>query len=304
MIVPDALDDVPLLASCWTTAGNAGPTRGDETSPWPLVRRVEAAAEAGWTGFGLVHADLVVAREELGLDGLRDLLLSNGIDYLELEMLNDWFATGERRAASDRVRRDLLEAAGELGARHIKIGTDIDARWSEERLVSEFRELCEQAAGKGTRIALEPMPFAQVRDIDAGVRLVDAAGHDAGGLMIDAWHVARAGTPLERVSQLDARYIVAVEIDDAHAEFTGDLFLDTLDNRRLPGEGDLDLVGFVRAIAATGYSGPWGVEILSAGHRARTLGSQVRLAYLTARATFHEAARAAIESRLSASSRP
>jgi sugar phosphate isomerase/epimerase len=32
----------------------------------------------------------------------------------------------------------------------------------------------------------------------------------------------------------------------------------------LPGDGDLDIAGFVAAVRATGFRGPWGVELLSA----------------------------------------
>ena len=35
------------------------------------------------------------------------------------------------------------------------------------------------------------------------------------------------------------------------------------DPRRFCGEGDFDIQGFVDSIRRTGYSGPWGVEILS-----------------------------------------
>ncbi len=37
--------------------------------------------------------------------------------------------------------------------------------------------------------------------------------------------------------------------------------------RRIPGEGDYDVIGFIKAIAATGYGGPWGNEILSEEYR-------------------------------------
>jgi hypothetical protein len=52
-----------LLATCWTSAGDATPDRGDEVSPVDLRTRIETAAEVGWEGFGLLHADLVIARD-------------------------------------------------------------------------------------------------------------------------------------------------------------------------------------------------------------------------------------------------
>ena len=36
-----------LLATCWTSAGDATPDRGDEVSPVDLRTRIETAAEVG-----------------------------------------------------------------------------------------------------------------------------------------------------------------------------------------------------------------------------------------------------------------
>ncbi len=41
----------------------------------------------------------------------------------------------------------------------------------------------------------------------------------------------------------------------------------TCNMRRIPGEGDYDVIGFIKAVAATGYDGPWGNEILSEEYR-------------------------------------
>jgi hypothetical protein len=89
-------------------------------------------------------------------------------------MLNDWFATGARRAASDAVRRDLLGAAERLQPRQIKIGGEIGGHeWPWGQLVETFADLCRQAADVGTRIAFEPMPFGQINNLVLGRRLID-----------------------------------------------------------------------------------------------------------------------------------
>jgi sugar phosphate isomerase/epimerase len=65
--------------------------------------------------------------------------------------------------------------------------------------------------------------------------------------------------------------VVQVELDDADPEVVGTLFEDTRDHRRYPGEGSFDLTGFVEVVRGTGFTGPWGVEILSDAHRALPL---------------------------------
>jgi sugar phosphate isomerase/epimerase len=271
-----------LLASCWTTAGPAKPLSPDERSPFPLDRRIGAAAEAGFVGFGLLHADLIDAEERHGLAWVAHQLARSGIRFVELEMLNDWFTDGPRRAASDRVRSDLLRAAEELGALHIKVGGETDGTaWEWPLLVDAFGRLCADAARAGTRIAVEPMPFGQIRDLDTGRRLIDDAADDRGGLMLDLCHMARAGVDLADIAALPARFVFGVELDDADREPHGTLLDDTLDHRRLCGEGELDVIGFIRAVRAAGFVGPWGVEILSHEFRRLSLDDQVARAFTT-----------------------
>ena len=282
-----------LLASCWTTAGNTGPAFADQRGRFPLEDRIRLAAQAGYVGFGLVHADLIEARDRMGYRALGELLAGYGITTVEVEMLNDWYATGPARMESDAARRDLLAAAAALGARHVKAGADLDTDHPPDfrRVVAEFAELCRQAEASGTRIALEPMPFTNVPNLAAGCRLVDEAAHPAGGLMIDLWHVVRSGSPYGEVASLPTRYVFAVELDDAPDQVVGPLLEDTLDRRALCGEGDQDVVGFVSAVISTGFAGPWGVEILSEKFRKLGLWDQVMRSYRTARAVLDLVAR-------------
>ena len=279
------MPDQDLLATCWTTAGDAAPLRGDEQSPLPLQERVETAATAGFRGFGLVYADLVVAERDYGMAGIRSLLDDNGLVNLELELLTDWWADGPRRRRSDEVRRKLLEAAGALGARHVKVAPDVSGEpWDHDRWVAEFAVLAEDARQAGTRVGLEFLPWSNIRTVHDGLRLVRDAGHDAGGLVIDVWHTERAGTPPTELAAVPLRHIVGVELSDADADQVGTLFEDTANRRRLCGEGAFDLQGCIRALRAAGWAGPWGVEILSEAFRRLPVGEAVAAAFATARA--------------------
>ena len=279
------MPDQDLLATCWTTAGDAAPLRGDERSPLPLRERVESAAAAGFRGFGLVYADLVVAERDDGMAGIRSLLDDNGLVHLELELLTDWWADGPRRRRSDEVRRKLLQAAGALGARHVKVAPDVSGEpWDHDRWVAEFAVLAEDARQAGTRVGLEFLPWSNIRTVHDGLRLVRDAGHDAGGLVIDVWHTERAGTPPAELAGVPLRHIVGVELSDADAGQVGTLFEDTANRRRLCGEGSFDLQGCIRALRAAGWAGPWGVEILSEAFRRLPVGEAVAAAFATARA--------------------
>ncbi|MFF3705955.1 sugar phosphate isomerase/epimerase family protein [Streptomyces phaeochromogenes] len=274
-----------LLATCWTTAGDAAPGRPDQRSPLTLRERVEAAGSAGYRGFGLLYADLVEAERAYGLPGIRSLFEDNGLVHVELELLTDWWADGAPRAASDAVRLELLRAAEALGARHLKIGPDVEDRlWELDLWAEEFATLAAQADGVGARLGIEFLPWSNLKTVHDGLRLVEAAGHPAGGLIIDVWHTERAHTPPADLASVPATRIVGVELNDADSEVIGTLFEDTVRRRRLSGEGSFDLTGIISALRTAGWTGPWGVEILSDAHRALPVGEAAEVAYRTAAA--------------------
>jgi sugar phosphate isomerase/epimerase len=263
MTTPDG-----LLATCWTTAGDAAPSRADIRSPVPLRTRIEAAAAAGFTGFGVLAVDLAVAEREHGMTGIRGMLADNGIVHVELEGLPDWWSRGPERTRSDELRRVLLTAAEALGAGHLKVTPDTSgAPWHPDHWAAEFAELAGQAADAGARLGIEFLPWSNIRTVHDALRLVEDAGHPAGGIVVDAWHVERAATSPAELAAIPPHRIVGVELDDADREVLGTLFEDTVDRRRYCGEGAFDLPGIVTALRAAGWSGPWGVEILSTEHR-------------------------------------
>jgi sugar phosphate isomerase/epimerase len=274
-----------LLATCWTTAGDAAPDEEDQRSPLDLRDRVEAARDAGFTAFGLLYADLVEAERAYGIAGIRSLFEDNGISHVELELLTDWWADGPRRAASDIVRVGMLRAIEALGARTFKIGPDVaDGPWELDVWAEEFAVLAAQADGVGARLGVEPLPWSNLRTVHDGLRLVEAAGHPAGGLIIDVWHTERARTPPADLAGVPGARIVGVELNDADSQVVGTLFEDTVHRRRLCGEGSFDLTGIVAALRTAGFRGPWGVEILSDAHRGLPVREAAAAAYRSAAA--------------------
>jgi sugar phosphate isomerase/epimerase len=61
---------------------------------------------------------------------------------------------------------------------------------------------------------------------------------------------------------------------------------ETVNHRRLPGEGELDVPAYVEACREHGYAGPWGVEVLSEELRNLPMEEIFRRAYETTSAQF------------------
>ncbi|MFG1921798.1 sugar phosphate isomerase/epimerase family protein [Cryptosporangium sp. NPDC048952] len=282
---------VELIATCWTSSGDVAPLAPDERSPFDIADRVAAVATTGWAGIGIAQDDVRHVRDTIGYAKLGELIHEAGLRYTELELLTDWWETGERRRRSDEVRAVLFDAAESLGATHIKIGTAFgEALTSIDLLISPLRDLADEAAGRGLRVALEPMPFSMVASVPMGADLVRAVDRPSCGLLVDSWHVFRAGTSLADLrASLTPDIVFAAELNDAAAARVGTLFEDTINERLLCGEGSFDLTGLIRTLTELGYRGPWGVEIISRSHRALPLESALQRAHDTAASVIRSA---------------
>lgn len=115
-------------------------------------------------------------------------------------------------------------------------------------------------------------------ELEALAIIGDSAGR-GGGVMLDSWHVTRGNMSFAAIAQLPAGSIAGAELDDGTLATVGSEIEDTLNRRRLCGEGEFDLHGFIAAVRSAGYTGPWGVEIISEQQRARWLEDAAQSSY-------------------------
>ena len=260
-----ARDD--LVGLYWTTSGPVEVHFGREWSLFDLRDRCEQAARVGFKGIGLWHADLEHVLETRSLGEIKQLLDDNGLEYLELECMMDWFLDpgDERRRASDETRKLLFEAAAALDANHVKVTNIPGAPCELDRLTERYAELCADAAGQHeARMVYEFMPpDVNVQDLDTALALVEGADAPNGGLAIDTWHMAKLGIEPDDLRRIPARYLGWVELSDGQYENMPDPVGETINHRRLPGEGEFPIADYVAACRDVGYDGPWGVEVLS-----------------------------------------
>jgi sugar phosphate isomerase/epimerase len=280
-------ENVELLASYWTLAGGAEPHTDHEYSLFDFKDRVEACAKVGFKGVGIWHADLLYTLKRRPLSEIKRILDDNGMKHIELEFIGDWFLTGEKKKKSDQVKQDLLMAAQALGARHIKVGDFFHTDTPMPQVIESFAALCSDAAGYGTRIIYELMPFAMIDTLQDTLTMLKGAGAKNGGIIFDLWHIVKLGIPYEEIARFPLEYFFAVELNDGTVTAPWSIHEDTINHRRLCGEGEFDIRGFLDQVWKAGYRGPFGIEVLNKELRKRPLDELATRSFNTTIAQFH-----------------
>ncbi len=135
-------------------------------------------------------------------------------------------------------------------------------------MVRRFREVCAVLADYGVRFGIEwvaPAHFRRTGNpllwrMDQALDLCDEIGAPNIGLLVDSFHWFCAQHSLEELKALPKERIVHVHINDAPDRPVEE---QVDDERVMPSDGIIDLVGFLRALKAAGYEGAVSVEVLS-----------------------------------------
>ncbi|TWG99502.1 sugar phosphate isomerase/epimerase [Mesorhizobium sp. J18] len=213
------------------------------------VEAIRIAAETGYNMVGLrllpagpAEAPYPLMTDDRLLEEAVVAIRDTGIAVADVEIV---------RLMPDTIVADFesfLERAGRLGARHVLVaGDDPDA----SRLTDNFAGLCQLAKTYSLTADLEFMPWTEVPDLAFARGIVEAAGEANGGVLIDALHLDRAGSMLEEVRGLPAKWINYVQFCDGPANYDGSdegLIRVARQARLMPGDGAIDLTGLARAI--------------------------------------------------------
>jgi sugar phosphate isomerase/epimerase len=274
---------VELVGLYWTVSGPVEVHVGREWSLFDWADRCAEARKVGFSGIGIWHADLQHVLETRGLVEMKTAFDDNGLRYLELEFLMDWFVDpgDPRREASDEMRKLLFEAAAAFGAHRIKVGNIPGTPCELPQLTERFAELCADAARHtDAKVVYEFMPFdVNVRTVDAAVTVVGGAGAANGGVAIDTWHMSKLGIAPDELRRIPPQYLSWIELSDGQLENMDDPIDEVVNHRQLPGEGEFDLRAYIAVCEDCGYAGPWGVEVLSEDLRNNPIDVIFRRAY-------------------------
>ncbi|MEY2891333.1 MAG: hypothetical protein RJA98_1241 [Pseudomonadota bacterium] len=164
----------------------------------------------------------------------------------------------------DRVERkfDLMD---QLGTDLLLVCSSVqpDALGDPARLAEQFAQLAEAAGRRGKRIAYEALAWgSQVKLFSQAWQVVQAVNHPALGLALDSFHTLALRDDPAPIRQLPGDKIYYVQLADAPWVNT-DVLTHSRHYRCFPGQGELNVTGFVSAILDTGYTGTISLEIFN-----------------------------------------
>ncbi|WP_378950057.1 bifunctional sugar phosphate isomerase/epimerase/4-hydroxyphenylpyruvate dioxygenase family protein [Mesorhizobium sp. ANAO-SY3R2] len=229
-----------------------------------LREKLAAIAAAGFDGVEIFENDF------LAFDGSpRDvgrMIRDHGLEITLFQPFRDFEGLPEpqRMRALDRAERKF-DLMGELGTDLMLVCSSVSpaALGGIDRAAADFRELGERAAKRGLRVGYEALAWGRhVNDHRDAWEVVRRADHPSIGLILDSFHTLARRTDVETIRSIPGDRIFIVQLADAPL-IEMDLLYWSRHFRNMPGQGDLPVVDFMRAVAATGYDGPLSLEIFN-----------------------------------------
>lgn len=213
------------------------------------VEAVKIAAKCGYAAVGLRllpaapnEVDYPILNDSKLIKETRVALDDTGVRIADVEIV---------RITSDfepNKYLQFLSTAEQLGARHILVtGNDPE----QSRLIHHFAQFCELSKQFGLSCDLEFMPWTNVKNLAQAEYIVNQSGQENAAILIDALHFDRSDSTLEQIKALDPKQLNYVQLCDGFAEYDPSdegLIKIARSNRLVPGQGEIDLVGLIRAL--------------------------------------------------------
>ncbi len=234
-----------------------------------LPDKLEAAALVGFDGVEIMEADL------LGFDGspadVRRQAEDLGLTIDLYQPFRDFEAMPEPQRSRNLQRAERkFDVMEQLGATLVLVcsNTLAGSLGDDARAAADLAEMAEAAQRRGMRVGFEALSWGRhIRLWSHAWRIVQQAGHPALGLIVDSFHTLALRDDPAGIADVPGERLFFVQLADAPL-----LSLDVLSwsrhSRSFPGQGELPIEPFVRAVIASGYTGPLSLEVFNDHFRA------------------------------------
>ena len=229
-----------------------------------LSQKLDAIAKAGFDGIEIFEQDFMT--HHLSASDVGKLIEDHGLEITLFQPFRDFETLPEplRSKAFDRAERkfDIMQ---QLGTDLVLICSSIhpQAQGGIERAAEDLHDLGERAAKRGLRVGYEALAWGKhISDHRDAWEVVRRADHKNVGLILDSFHTHAKNIDPNTIRSIPGDKIFFVQLADAPA-ISMDLLYWSRHFRNMPGEGDLDITSFMRAVMATSYKGPISLEVFN-----------------------------------------
>jgi sugar phosphate isomerase/epimerase len=142
---------------------------------------------------------------------------------------------------------DLVRMAEALEAPTLNVTHFLGKPVEPQVMAEAIAALAERAGRHGLTLSLEFMPGTSLATLASTARIVQLSGASNVGLMVDIWHLLRAGGEAKDIRALPPGSVAGVQLNDRRADAT-EPARGEISSRSLPGEGDAPLAELMQAI--------------------------------------------------------
>lgn len=229
-----------------------------------LEEKLQAIARAGFRGVDIFDPDFVTS--PLSARDIGTMARALGLELTLFQPFRDFEGLPEplRVRALDRAERKF-DVMQEMGVDTLLACSSVSPAVLPglDRAAEDFHMLGERAARRGIQIGYEGLALGVlVNDHRDAWQIVRRADHPSVGLSLDSFHTLSRGIPVASIAMLPKDKLFLVQLADA-PRLSPDILSWSRHFRNMPGQGDLDVVGFMKAVAATGYDGVVSLEIFN-----------------------------------------
>lgn len=229
-----------------------------------LREKLAAIAKAGFSGIEIFEQDFIAdtgTPEEIG-----NMIRDHGLDITLFQPFRDFegLIGTDRQRAFDRAKYKF-DTMNKLGTDLVLFCSSVHPKavGGIDRAAQDFHELGDIAASHGVRVGYEALAWGKhVSDHRDAWEIVRRADHNNIGLILDSFHTLSLKIDPNSIRRIPGDKIFFVQLADAPL-ISMDLLYWSRHFRNMPGEGDLPVTAFMRAIAATGYDGYISLEIFN-----------------------------------------
>lgn len=234
-----------------------------------LDEKFEAIAAAGFKAVEIFENDLTsFDRSPREIRAMADAL---GLQIAVYQPFRDFEGMPDDLRAKTFARAERkFDLMQELGCDLLMVCSNVSPQsiGGIDRAARDLRELAERAAARGMRVGFEALAWGRhINDYRDAWEAVRRADHPALGLVLDSFHVLSRGTDLNAMRSIPGDRIFLVQLADA-PKLDMDYLSWSRHFRSFPGQGELPVIDFMRALQTTGYDGLVSLEIFNDEFRA------------------------------------